>query len=251
MQNSKLIHILVSCGAAFALWVILIIFADLFEGFTTIQRIFELFGGSFGGYIQALTFAAFFFGILQLNEKQKFINEQYKGFKYNLLPTQEQLVISPDDVAKIKLDVIDLERKGFKLLVLDFIKKACTQYRNDQSVGETLQVLDTQINNSKNELEGRLEMVRYMINAIASLGFIGTVIGLSQAIGLSHLAKTEEGMPEITRNMYVAFDTTLVALLLGLVLNFFYHRYLEDIDTFYSKSKGYIIDNLISRIYKG
>ena len=45
-------------------------------------------------------------------------------------------------------------------------------------------------------------------------------------------------------------DTTLVALLTGLVLNFFYHRYLENLDTFYSRTKAYIIDNLISRIYK-
>ena len=66
---------------------------------------------------------------------------------------------------------------------------------------------------------------------------------------MAHLAQTEEGMPEITRNLNIAFDTTLVALLIGLILNFFYHRYLENIDTFYSRTKSYIIDNLISRIY--
>ena len=66
---------------------------------------------------------------------------------------------------------------------------------------------------------------------------------------MAHLAKTAEGMPEITRNLNIAFDTTLVALLIGLVLNFFYRRYLEYIDTFYARTKTYIIDNLISRIY--
>jgi len=60
-----------------------------------------------------------------------------------------------------------------------------------------------------------------------------------------------EGMPEISSQLNVAFDTTLVALLVGLVLNFFYHRYLEDLDTFFSRSRTYVIDNLISRIYKG
>ena len=98
--------------------------------------------------------------------------------------------------------------------------------------------------------EGKLETVRYLLGAVISLGFIGTLIGLSSSIGMAHLAKTVEGMPEITRNLNVAFDTTLVALLTGLVLNFFYHRYLENLDTFYSRTKAYIIDNLISRIYK-
>ncbi|MEZ5058801.1 MAG: hypothetical protein R2879_17335 [Saprospiraceae bacterium] len=79
---------------------------------------------------------------------------------------------------------------------------------------------------------------------------MGTLIGLSSAIGLAHLAKTDQGMPEITGQLNVAFDTTLVALLVGLVLNFLYHRYLEDMDTFYSRTKSYVIDNLISRIYR-
>jgi chemotaxis protein MotA len=67
---------------------------------------------------------------------------------------------------------------------------------------------------------------------------------------MAHLAKTVEGMPQITSSLNVAFDTTLVALLIGLILNFFYHRYLEELDTFYSRARSYIIDNLISRIYK-
>ena len=77
------------------------------------------------------------------------------------------------------------------------------------------------------------------------------MLGLSSSIGMAHLAKTAEGMPEITRNLNLAFDTTLVALLIGLILNFFYHRYLKEMDTFYSRSKAYVIDNLISRIYHG
>ena len=101
------------------------------------------------------------------------------------------------------------------------------------------------------ETEGQLEMVRYVIQTISALGFIGTVMGLSVAIGLGHLAKTEEGMKSITQNMYMAFDTTLVALLLGLVLTYRYHAYLEKLDVFYSRTKSYIIDNLISRIYLG
>jgi biopolymer transport protein ExbB/TolQ len=92
-------------------------------------------------------------------------------------------------------------------------------------------------------------MVRYLIGSIMSLGFIGTLIGLSKAIGNAHLAKTDEGMPLLTSFLNVAFDTTMVALILGLILNYFYHRFIEDIDKFYAKSKTYIVDNLISRIY--
>ncbi len=247
--NTRTVQIIVSLGLSITFWLILVILSDLLGSFPTMARIIALFGGTGNPFIHLLIYAAFVYGLLELRNNHRFVKKQYEGFHLNLLPVEDQLVISPKEVAQIKLTAIDLEKRGFQFLLANFIKKACTQYRNDQSISDTLQVLDAQVDNNKNEREGNLEMVRYMINAIVSLGFIGTLIGLSTAIGLAHLAKTEEGMPEITRHLNMAFDTTLVALLLGLILNFFFHRYLEDLDTFYSRAKSYIIDNLISRIY--
>src|SRR5690625_6472995 len=93
-------------------------------------------------------------------------------------------------------------------------------------------------------------MVRYLIAAIMSLGFIGTLSGLTSAIGNADLARTEEGMSILTSYLNVAIDTTLVALVLGLILNYLYYNYLGILDNFYARSKRYIVDNLISRIYR-
>ncbi len=249
-MNQKLYNAAISFGAALILWFILMLLANFSPDGSGIKRIFELFGGTFGGYIQIITFAVFIYGILDIRDKEYQITKQDEGFGLNLLPTQDQLVLTPDEVAKIKLNVLNLEQRGMNYLIAAFIKKACTQYRNDQSIGETLQVVDSQIDNSKQEAEGQLEMVRYAIQAIATLGFIGTIMGLSMAIGLGHLAKTDEGMKAITKHMYVAFDTTLVALIFDMILTYRYHAYLERVDVFYSRTKSYIIDNLISRIYR-
>ncbi len=251
MFTTKKIQIIFSIIGAVALWLILTFFASLTNEGTGMQRFFELLGGSSKGYIQAMIYGVFLYSLFDLLAKRKFLQEQYQGFKLGFLPEQDQLVLTSEEVAKIKLHTIQIEQAGQPSLVGDFIKKACTQYRNDQSISETLQVFNTQVDNSKEEMEGDLELVRYLLGAIISLGFIGTLLGLSSSIGMAHLAKTAEGMPEITRSLNLAFDTTLVALLIGLVLNFFYHRYLKEMDTFYSRSKAYVIDNLISRIYHG
>lgn len=250
MFKSKSIQLVFSLLLAAGVWLLLIVLASLFSSVNGIHRFLEALGGSYAGYIQAAIYAVFFYSIFELLEKRKFIQQQYHGLNLGLLPIKDQLVLSPDEVASIKLNTIQLEQNGQNFLVADFIKKACTQYRNDQSISETLQVFNTQVDNSKDEMDGQLEKIRYLLSAIISLGFIGTLLGLSTSIGMAHLAKTAEGMPIITRHLNVAFDTTLVALLVGLILNFFYHRYLEDLDTFYSRSKAYVIDNLISRIYK-
>ena len=249
INNKRLYHIAISLVAAVMIWFALILLASITSA-PGLKRFFEAFGGSFGGYIHAVIYTAFIFGLIEVLDYQKFIKKQNEGFKLNLLPVQDQLILSPEEVAKIKLNVIDLEKHGFSFLLTDFVKRACTQYRNNQSIGETLQVVNVQIDNSKAELESRLEIARFLINAIASLGFIGTILHLAAAIGLFHLAKTEEGMPLITQSLNVSFDTTFIALFLGLILSYFYHRYLEDLDTFYSRMRSYIIDNLISRIYK-
>ncbi len=250
MFKSKSVQVIFSVVLAAGLWLLLIVFGNIFETGSGMHRFIEALGGSFRGYIQAAIYAVFFYSIFDLSEKRKYIKKQYEGFNLGLLPVKDQLVLSPDEVASIKLNTIQVEQAGNRFLVADFIKKACTQYRNDQSIGETLQVFSAQVDNSKEEMDGELEKTRYLLSAIISLGFIGTLIGLSTSIGMAHLAKTAEGMPTITQHLNVAFDTTLVALLIGLVLNFFYHRYLEDLDTFFSRTKSYVIDNLISRIYK-
>ncbi len=82
------------------------------------------------------------------------------------------------------------------------------------------------------------------------MAFIGTVLGLSVAIGMGNQAKTEQGMKLITGNLNVAFDTTIVALILGLILTYMYHTYLEKLDLFFSHTKAYMVDNLITRVKK-
>ena len=251
MNYSKRIQILMSAMAALILWGVLLVLGSLATEGSGFQRIIELFGGSASGFIQIAIYSIFFYSLLELLRKKRFIDLQAQSFNLGLLPLQDQLVLSPDEVAQIKLNAIQFERNGQDSLIVKFIKKACTQYRNDNSVSETLQVFNTQVDHSKEVLEGELEMIRYLLGAIISLGFIGTLLGLSSSLGIAHLAKTVEGMPQITRSLNLAFDTTLVALLVGLVLNFYYHRYLKEMDTFFSRSKAYVIDNLISRIYKG
>ncbi|MEM9917421.1 MAG: MotA/TolQ/ExbB proton channel family protein [Bacteroidota bacterium] len=250
MFHTKRLQIIFSIVPALGFWLLLILLVNLLPEGSTGQRLMELLGGSGQGYIQIMIYAVFMYSLFELLEKRRFIQLQSQSFQLGILPEKDQLVLTPDEVAQIKLKTIQLEKGGQLSLLSDFIKKACTQYRNEQNVGETLQVFNTQVANSKEELEGQLEIIRYLLGAIISLGFIGTLLGLSSSIGMAHLAKTAEGMPEITRSLNLAFDTTLVALMIGLVLNFFYHRYLKEMDTFYSRSKSYVIDNLISRIYR-
>lgn len=249
-SKNLMVRIGISVGAALLIWLVLIILANLFSRSPNIYRVITLFGGSGLGFVQILSYALTIFVMLQLRDMNAHIKNQFKGFDLKILPEEDQLILTPDEVADIKLSVIEIEKRGLFYLLTQFIKNTCTQYRNNQSIPETMQVLESQIGNSKEELDGNLNLVRYLISSVMSIGFIGTVIGLAMAIGNAHLADSSEGLAILTSYLSVAFDTTLVALLLGLIMNFFYNRYLGHLDVFFAKSKSYVLDNLVSRIYR-
>lgn len=250
VSKNNLLRIGLSIGLAGVVWIVLIILANLLSRQPVAYRVLTLLGGSSLGYIQFISYAIAIFALMHLRDLNAHMKSQFKGFDLKLLPEEDQLILTPEEVADIKLSVIEIEKRGIFYLVTQFIKNTCTQYRNNQSIPETMQVLESQIGNSKEEMDGKLNLIRYLISSVMSVGFIGTIIGLASAIGNAHLANSSEGLSILTSYLSVAFDTTLVALLLGLILNYSYTQYLERMDVFFARSKSYVLDNLVSRIYR-
>lgn len=62
--------------------------------------------------------------------------------------------------------------------------------------------------------------VKIIIWAIPILGFLGTVIGITEAIANLSPQQLEQSLPEVTRGLGVAFDTTAIALGFSMVLMF-------------------------------
>ncbi len=66
-------------------------------------------------------------------------------------------------------------------------------------------------------------MIRYIVWAIPSIGFIGTVRGIGQALALAYQAMDGD-ITGVTQSLGVAFNSTFVALLLSLVLMLLVHQ---------------------------
>lgn len=67
--------------------------------------------------------------------------------------------------------------------------------------------------------DGRLTMLRYITWAIPSIGFIGTVRGIGQAMSQAELA-VDGNIGPMTSSLGVAFNSTFVALLISVVIMF-------------------------------
>ena len=72
-------------------------------------------------------------------------------------------------------------------------------------------------------LDSELAMVRYIAWAIPSIGFIGTVRGIGDALGQAYRA-VEGDIAGVTASLGVAFNSTFVALVISILVMFLMHQ---------------------------
>lgn len=92
--------------------------------------------------------------------------------------------------------------------------------RNIQDVSDAARgVCDTEAE----RLDSELSMLRYIAWAIPAIGFIGTVRGIGDALGQAHRAVSGD-VSGVTEGLGTAFNSTLVALLISIILMFLLHQ---------------------------
>lgn len=245
MLKNRIVRLAFSLAATIFLMVIIV----LAKGDSD-NRILTMMGGDMpAGLIQAATYFLFFWGIFEVIWLNGWIRNENDAFRVHLLPEKDNWVLSPEDVNQLKLNMQHLEKHG-KFLMTDLIKKSCTKYRLSKSSSEVLELVEAQTEIYQEEIESEQSFIRYVAWAIPSVGFIGTVIGIAASLGYADEASTPEGISKVTDMLAIAFDTTLVALVLSIILMLGIHSLQRKEDKLFADMKSYVIENLINRFYK-
>jgi biopolymer transport protein ExbB/TolQ len=92
--------------------------------------------------------------------------------------------------------------------------------RNVQDVSEAVHAV---CESESDRLDSELSMVRYIAWAIPSIGFIGTVRGIGDALGQAHQA-VEGDIAGVTESLGVAFNSTFIALVISIIVMFLMHQ---------------------------
>lgn len=247
--SKRLQTIVISLGLAFVL-TMLAVFGFQSTGGTGgsgfANRIFILLGGDFtgGGYIQFLTYFAFFWSMFDIVEKRRSIAHETKGLGLKLLPTNEKHLLLAQDLMDLQIKITKIEKEKVRNMLTDVIKKACMKFRSSKSVPEVIEVISIQIEINKDKSESEQSNIRYLTWVIPSIGFVGTVLGISQALQIANSGDMEA----ITATLGVAFDTTLVALILSIIVMYLFHNLQEETDKFHANLREYVMSNLVNRI---
>jgi chemotaxis protein MotA len=113
----------------------------------------------------------------------------------------------------------------------------------DRSTTNSIPLMESQLANVKNHLENQDTKLGFYVWAIPTIGFIGTVYGIATALGVADSAE----ISTITQYLGVAFDTTLLSLLLSVIITRTYHDLLASKEEYLNQLRGFVLENIISK----
>jgi len=248
LNKNEIVHITKAVVSSTVFVAILNVFYYMLQGteHKIITRLLILLGGNVikGGYIQWFTYICFVWAILEIIKLKKRTSAETSYFSAKLLPENEKHLLMASDVLQIHQQMKDFEQKHAKTLLTQLIKNACAKFRSTKNISEVLDVINilTELHRDSSEMDQT--NIRYLVWAIPSVGFIGTVLGISQAL----MVANSKDMNAITLTLGVAFDTTLISLVLSIILMWLFHDLQKVTDYFHVKSKEYVIENLVNKI---
>ncbi len=106
--------------------------------------------------------------------------------------------------------------------LLETLKASLRRYQITGDVQNTSDAIQTSVEALGMRLEADNAMIRYIIWAIPSIGFIGTVRGIGQALSQAEEALVGD-IAGMTASLGTAFNSTLVALLASILLMLLLH----------------------------
>lgn len=140
-----------------------------------------------------------------------------------LLAVPDGTRILPEDAREYARRLESLPERDRRSLLPRALDAALHRFgatRNIQDVSDTAHGL---CGAESERLDSEMAMVRYIAWAIPSIGFIGTVRGIGEALGQAHRA-VEGDIAGVTQSLGVAFNSTFIALLISIVLMFLLHQ---------------------------
>jgi biopolymer transport protein ExbB/TolQ len=141
----------------------------------------------------------------------------------DLMPLAEGLRVLPEDTRDLSRQIEALAPRQREALLPRALLAALHRFSTTRNIQDAAGATHAYCAAEAERLESELSMIRYIAWAIPAVGFIGTVRGIGQALGYAHKA-VEGDIFDVTTSLGVAFNSTLIALLLSMVLMFFLHQ---------------------------
>ena len=174
-------------------------------------------------YEQEACFILMFWAIAIMAYKGVVTVRQRTLLQKDLIPLAEGMRILPEDTRDLSRQIQALPPNQRSALLPRALLAALHRFSTTRNIQVAAAAAHSYCSAEAERLESELSMIRYIAWAIPSVGFIGTVRGIGQALGYAHKA-IEGDIFDVTRSLGVAFNSTLIAHLISIGLMFLLHQ---------------------------
>jgi len=174
-------------------------------------------------YEQESCFVLMLWALSILVYKGRAVYGQQKLLELDLLKLPENLPIGPEDTRELAGRLQSLSEAERESLLPRALLTSIERFGATRNVQDVSTAARDICDSEGERLESELSIIRYIAWAIPSVGFIGTVRGIGNALGQAHRA-VEGDITGVTASLGVAFNSTFIALVISIVLMFFVHQ---------------------------
>jgi biopolymer transport protein ExbB/TolQ len=200
-------------------------------------------------------FTAWSFSILCVKYRKILLQE--KALRLRILPTDDSgFILTPASAERVLEKLYEAVDDPERFLLTRRILVALGNLRNMGDIGDVDKVLNTQADNDEAVVDSSYTVLRGFVWAIPVLGFIGTVLGLSIALGsfgnvLSHteqMSELKSALQSVTGGLSTAFETTLEGLVSALCIQMWMTSTQRREERFLDACKEYCQKYIVGRL---
>lgn len=182
---------------------------------------------------------------------------QRRSLSLDFLPTEDPgFVLTAASAENVLQNLYASVDDPQRFLLTRRIHHALANLRNIGRIADVDEVLRTQAENDEAQVDSSYTVLRGVIWAVPVLGFIGTVLGLSLAMGsfgavldrAGDNAELRDALREVVGGLSVAFETTLQGLVAALCVHLLMVRVRRREEEFLDDCKEYCQKNVVGRL---
>ncbi|MFZ4593623.1 MAG: MotA/TolQ/ExbB proton channel family protein [Verrucomicrobiaceae bacterium] len=202
--------------------------------------------------VQNIMWLVFFLGTGEILFRLLVITRQGRQLKLGYLPEDADApMLTPKNLQPVYQRVSRSAAQGYFLPRL--IQRIILMFQSSRSTDQAHSLLNTNLDLFMHEVDLGYNMLRYLMWLIPSLGFIGTVKGIGDALDITGTSTTTDPLllNHVTKALAVAYDGTFLALMMAAVLLLAMHIIQGREEEIVNQSGQYCLDHLINRLHAG
>ena len=174
-------------------------------------------------YEQEACFVLLIWALAIMGYKGRMALRERRLLAEDIVGVSEGMSILPEDTREYTRAIQALPAEVQNYLLPRALMAALQRFASTRNVQDVSEAVKTVCEAESDRLDSELAMVRYIAWAIPSIGFIGTVRGIGDALGQAYKA-VEGDIAGVTASLGVAFNSTFTALVISIVLMFVVHQ---------------------------